>query len=267
MCAVLRERVAAPRGLMALRGRTDGLRSDEDSKASNLMRACLGFAEQLASYHDRAAAGAIRGLQDSLDALPESFRGLHSWRLDPFLVLREDLRRIEDPNAPELMECRKGTSWRLTRSTAEIVGVYRVGWTDRIRVDAAGRSEHESSYNGTFGRGSPWLRIHPNRRRLDRVFALLESGTGAWIAPRTGSYRSVNLRIRFDGGLAGDLSADESGSVSWNDNTRIEPRGLSGQNLAAARAIIELADTAPLGFVDWDGVSLEQRRQAAAPPR
>jgi hypothetical protein len=73
--------------------------------------------------------------------------------------------------------------------------------------------------------------------------------------------------MRFDGGLAGDVSADESGSVYWEDNTRIEPSVLSGQNPAAARAIIELADTAARGFVDGDGVSLERRRQAAAPPR
>jgi hypothetical protein len=267
MCAVLRERLVPPRELMALRGRTAAPRAEEESRAGNLMRACLGFADQLVAYHDRAAVPAIRVLAESLATLPASLSGPDIYGLDPRLVLREDVRRIEDPNAPELMECRDGLSWRLTRSTAEIVGVYRSNRTYRTVYGAAGHSASETTHELSLGPGSSWLRIHPERRQLDLVFALLEGGTSASIVHLAGSYRRVRLQIRFDGGLAGDLSADESGSVSWNDNTRIEPRILSGQNPAAARAIIGLADTAALGFVDWDGVSLERRRQAAAPPR
>ena len=269
MCAVLRERLVPPRELMALRGRKYGSMPQEDWRAFNLMRSCLEFAEQLAGYQDPAAARAIRGLMDSLNTLPAAFMAPRLEKLDPLLVLREDLRRIGDPNARELVELRDGVVWRLTRSTAEIGGVYRFNDCHRQTYGADGRAKGAVTFTPelSLGRGSLWLRIHPERRKIDGVFALLGSSTAAWTVRPAGTYRGVSLRLLFNDGLAGDLSADESGCVTWSDNTRVHPCTLLGQNLPAARAIIELVDTAALGFVDGNGVSLARRRQAAAPPR
>jgi hypothetical protein len=267
MCAVLRARLVPPRNLMALRGRTTALKGEEEWKARILMRACIEFAEQLVGYHDAAAVPAIRALSDSLATLPPSLSGPDLYGFRPLLALREDIRRIEDPNVPELMERQGGFSWRLTRSTAEIVGVYRLNWAFRKTYSASWPSRPEVLQEISLGPGSGWLRIHPTQRSLNRVFALLEGGTANWIAPSAGSFRSVSLRVRFADGLLGDLSADESGLVHWQDNTRIQPRALSGWNPTAARAIIRVADTAVLGFVDGDGVSLERRRHEAAPRR